>query len=186
MKPDHIEKSVEHNVTDKAPPPLEKWHPALTGDMDLIVTRDGQWLYEGHPIGRESAVRLFSTILRKEDDGEYYLITPVEKWRIQVEDTPLLAHSLAVRGEGQDQVLSVTTNMGETLDIGDEHPLVVDHYPGSDEPRPLVFVRHGAEARLLSSAFYELAELVEEREVDGECWHGVFSQGNFWKISKSG
>lgn len=186
MKPDDIVKSVEQTTTHHSPPAVEKWHPELIGDIDLVVTRDGQWMYEGRPIARESAVRLFSGILRKEDDGEYYLVTPVEKWRIQVEDTPLLAHSLTVRDEGHEQVLSVTTNIGETLDIGDEHPLVVDHYPDSDEPRPLVLVRHGVEARLLSSAYYDLAELAEERQVDGENWHGALSQGIFWKIAKSG
>lgn len=186
MEPDHIVRSVENTASHSSPPAIEKWRPELTGDMDLVVTRDGRWLYAGHPIARESAVRLFSTILRKEEDGEHYLVTPVEKWRIRVEDTPLLAHSLTVRDEGQDQVLSVTTNMGETLEIGDEHPLIVEHYPDSDEPRPLVLVRHGLEARMLSAAFYDLAELVEEHEIDGERWHGVFSQGNFWKIAKSG
>lgn len=186
MKPDHIAKSVKHTDAHKCSRSTDQWHPELTGDMDLVVTRDGQWLYEGRPIGRESAVRLFSNILRKEDDGEYYLVTPVEKWRIQVEDAPLLAHSLAVRGEGQEQVLSVTTNMGDVLEIGEEHPLRVDHYPETHEPRPVVIVRPGIEARLVSSAFYDLAELVEEREIDGESWHGALSQGIFWKISKSG
>ena len=186
MRPDYIVKSVEQNSPQHSPSSLATWHPALTGDMDMVITRDGKWLYEGHPITRESAVRLFSNILRKEDDGEFYLVTPVEKWRVQVEDAPLLAHSLTIQGEGQGQTLSVTTNMGQTLDIGDEHPLIVGHYPDSDEPRPVVLVREGIEARLLSSAFYDLAELAQAQEVDGERWLGVYSQRKFWKIGQDG
>ena len=186
MEPDHIVKSVGNHSKEQCASSLDKWQPELTGDMDLVITRDGKWVYEGHPIPRESATRLFSTILRKEDDGEFYLVTPVEKWRIQVEDTPLLAHSLMVRGEGQEQVLSVTTNMGDVIDINEEHPLIVGQYPDSDEPRPVVMVRKGVEARLVSNAFYELVKLAEDREVDGETWHGVQSQGKFWKIGQHG
>jgi len=184
MEPEHIAKSVNCHA-DEAPP-LEKWHPELTGDMDLTITRDGQWMYQDHPIPRESATRLFSRILRREDDGEFYLVTPVEKWRIQVEDTPLLAHSPTLRGEGRDQVLSVTTNMGDTLDIGEAHPLDIGHYQQTGEPRPVVLVREGIEARLPRSAFYHLVELAQEQNVDGEPWLGVFSQGKFWKIGKPG
>ena len=184
MEPEHIAKSAGcHGDTT---PPLETWHPELTGDMDLTVTRDGRWLYQGHPIPRESAIRLFSRILRREEDGQFYLVTPVEKWRIQVEDTPLLAYSPTLTGEGEDQVLSVTTNMGETLEIGPQHPLQVGQYPETDEPRPVVLVREGIEARLPSAAFYQLVDLAEERELGGERWLGVVSQRKFWKIGQHG
>ncbi len=185
-RPEDIARSVQQATTAKALPPLESWHPELSGDMDLIITRDGNWLYQGAPIAREATVKLFSTILRREDDGEFYLVTPVEKWRIKVEDTPLLAHSLEARGHGEDQVLSVTTNVGESLEIGTEHPLVVGQYPGSDEPRPVVQVRHGLEARLVTAAFYDLADRVEERDVQGKSQLGVLSHGKFWKIGQGG
>ncbi|GGC71664.1 DUF1285 domain-containing protein [Marinobacter halophilus] len=185
-KPDDIAKSVEQATTPRGLPPLEAWHPELSGDMDLIITRDGQWLYQGAPIAREATVKLFATILRREDDGEYYLVTPVEKWRIKVEDTPLLAHSLVSSGGGEQQVLSVTTNVGEILEIGADHPLVVGSYPGTEEPRPIVQVRHGVEARLVTAAFYDLAERVEERDVQGEAQLGVLSHGKFWKIGQGG
>lgn len=185
-KPDELASAVENNAGGKALPPLDQWNPGLLGDMDLLITRDGSWLFEGKPIGREAIVRLFSTILRKEQDGAYYLVTPVEKWRIAVEDTPLLAHSAEATGEGDSQVISVTTNMGETLEIGPDHPLEVGAYPDSDEPRPVVAVRHGVEARLVTNAFYQLAEFVEEQTVNGETVLGVFSHGKFWKIGQGG
>lgn len=185
-KPDDIARSVEQANAPKGLPPLENWHPELSGDMDLTITRDGQWLYQGAPIAREATVKLFSTILRREQDGEYYLVTPVEKWRIRVEDTPLLAHSLECRGDGNNQVISVTTNVGEILDISEQHPLLVGQYPGGEEPRPVVQVRHGLVARLVTAAFYDLANLAEERQVQDEAQLGVLSHGKFWKIGQGG
>ncbi|HET8850746.1 MAG TPA: DUF1285 domain-containing protein [Marinobacter sp.] len=170
----------------RARPPIDQWHPALTGDLDLVIRRDGQWLYEGKPIAREATVRLFSSILRREDDGEFYLVTPVEKWRIRVEDTPLLAHSLTAIGSGEQQVLQLTTNVGDTLDISDSHPLSVGQYPSSHEPRPLIHVAHGVKARLVTAAFYELVNLAQERELAGETVFGVMSHRKFWKIGQSG
>ncbi|MFO8140919.1 MAG: DUF1285 domain-containing protein [Marinobacter sp.] len=185
-KPDDIASSVEQAGSQKGLPPLEKWHPELSGDMDLTITRDGQWLYQGSAIAREATVKLFSTILRREEDGEYYLVTPVEKWRIRVEDTPLLAHSLECRGDGEKQVVSVTTNVGEILEICEQHPLRVGHYPGGEEPRPIVQVRHGLVARLVTAAFYDLVNLAKERQVQGEAQLGVLSHEKFWKIGQGG
>ena len=183
---DDLARSLGENAPPKARPPIDQWHPDFTGDLDLVIRRDGQWIYEGKPIAREATVRLFSTILRREADGEFYLVTPVEKWRIRVEDTPLLAHSLAVLGAGEQQVLQLTTNTGEVLTVSDEHPLSVGQYPSSHEPRPVIAVAHGVVARLVTAAFYELAELAEEREQDGETVYGVLSHGKFWKIGQGG
>ncbi|MBB5320583.1 DUF1285 domain-containing protein [Marinobacter oulmenensis] len=186
MNPDAIFDSVKEASPETNLPPIEDWHPELSGDMDLVISRNGQWLFEGRAIPRQATIRLFSTILRREDDGEYYLVTPVEKWRIQVEDTPLLAHSVEVRGLADDQVITVTTNMGETLEIGERYPLTVENYPDSEEPRPVVGVRRGLEARLVTNAFYDLADLVDEHVVDGETQLGVMSNGKFWKIGENG
>lgn len=186
MNPENLAKQVEKTVKNPGPPPLDQWHPELSGDMDLRISRDGHWIFKGEPLAREAIVRLFSTILRREEDGEYYLLTPVEKWHIQVEDAPLLAHSLRVTGEGDRQVVSVTTNVGESLEIGQDHPLEVGTYPGSDEPRPIVKVRHGVEARLVTAAYYDLAEHVVERNQGGHPVLGVFSHGIFYKIGRSG
>lgn len=187
QKPETIAQQVESvQAPGKGLPPLETWNPDLSGDIDIVIARDGQWLYEGKPIGRDAIVRLFSTILRRESDGHHYLVTPVEKWRISVEDTPLLAHSLEVSGDGRDQILSVTTNTGETLVIGEEHPLHVGVYEGTDEPRPVVDVRHGVEARLVTAAYYDLAALVTEESSGADTVIGVWSSGDFYKIAANG
>lgn len=188
QKPDHIASQIEQSTdAGKGLPPLEKWHPELSGDIDIRISRDGQWLYKGEPLAREAIVRLFSTILRREQDGEYYLVTPVEKWRIVVEDSPLLAHTLEAEGEGESQTLTLTTNVGETLTIGEQHPLVVGTYAAGDEPRPVIKVRHGLEARLVTSAFYDLADRVVERKLsDDSAVLGVWSGGNFYEIGRGG
>jgi len=183
QKPEAIAEQIESAAGAKSKPPLEQWHPELSGDIDIVVNRKGEWLYEGKPIGRESIVRLFSTILRREEDGHYYLVTPVEKWRIQVEDTPLLAHSLKAEGEGDQRTLSVTTSVGEVLQIDDEHPLSVGTYPQTGEPRPVILLPHGLEARLVTSAYYDLAELVAADNPDPEQPMGVWSHGNFYQIA---
>lgn len=186
QSPDNLAKHVKEAVKSPQHPPLEKWHPELSGEMDLLITRDGQWLHKGEPLAREAIVRLFSTILRREDDGEYYLLTPVEKWRIQVEDTPLLAHSLTVEGESEAQVVRLTTNVGEILEVGSEHPLEVGTYSGLDEPRPVIYVRHGLVARLVTAAYYDLTAQMIEKSENGQSVFGVLSRGNFYKIGQAG
>ena len=171
-------------------PPIEKWHPELSGDMDLRISREGSWIFKGNPIKREAIVRLFATILRREKDGHYYLVTPVEKWRISVEDAPLLAHGLEVMGEDKSQVITLTLNTGETVIVGDTHPLHMGHYPNSDEPRPVVDVLHGVEARLTTAAYYDLAALAVEsadeaaNDAKNGCL-GVWSNGVFFKLAKN-
>ncbi|MDV2079887.1 DUF1285 domain-containing protein [Marinobacter xestospongiae] len=160
-------------------PPLEAWHPELSGDIDIRILRDGTWLYQGEPLKRAAIAQLFSTILRRENDGDYYLVTPVEKWRIQVEDAPLLAHGLEREGEGSEQQLWLTTNMDERLPVGADHPLSVGHYPNSEEPRPVIRVRHGLEARLTTATFYDLAEQVVEQDGQG---YGIWSGGEFFPL----
>ena len=187
QKPETIAQQVESaQAPGKGLPPLETWNPELSGDIDIVIARDGQWLYQGKPIGRDAIVKLFSTILRQESDGHHYLVTPVEKWRITVEDTAILAHSLEVSGSGKDQVLSVTTNTGETLLVGDEHPLHIGVYEGTNEPRPVIGLRHGVEARLVTAAYYDLADRVTEESSGEDTVIGVCSSGNFYKIADNG
>ena len=163
-------------------PPIEQWHPELSGDIDIRIARDGQWYYQGEPMAREALVRLFAGILRREDDQSYYLITPVEKWRLQVDDLPFVAHSLEIDNAGAQQQLYLTTNTGERLAISPAHPLQVDHCPQTGEPRPWVYVRRGLEARILTSAFYDLAEIAEPQG-DGDHF-GVWSGGTFFLLGR--
>ncbi|MFE8071709.1 DUF1285 domain-containing protein [Marinobacteraceae bacterium S3BR75-40.1] len=168
-------------ITDSHPP-VDKWNPDLSGDMDMVIQRDGRWLYKGSPLARKEIVKLFSTILRHDDDGEYYLVTPVEKWRIRVEDAPFVAHSVNVEGNGRDQVIWLTTNVDETVAVGANHPLEVLERDG--EPAPYVRVRRNLTALVERNAFYHLVNLAEPHE-GGRNELGVWSQGDFWPLGSA-
>jgi hypothetical protein len=161
-------------------PPVHLWNPDFCGDIDMRIARDGTWFYMGTPIGRERLVRLFSTILRHDEDGKYYLVTPVEKVGIKVEDAPFLAVSMAVEGKGRDQVLTFTTSVGDSAAAGEEHPIrfVVDKATG--EPAPYVHVRARLEALINRAVFYDLVELGTEETREGKSWFGVWSGGVFF------
>jgi hypothetical protein len=152
--------------------------------MDLLITRRGTWVHEGAAIERESLVRLFSTILRCDEDGAYYLVTPVEKWRIQVEDSPFLGVLLAVSGQRETQDLRFITNVGDEVTAGADHPIRVDYATRDAEPVPRLHVRARLWALISRSIFLELAELGEERIIDGERHHGVWSQGQFFSLGR--
>lgn len=157
-------------------PPVHLWNPPNCGDIDIRITRDGRWIHEGAPIAREALVRLFSTILRRDPDG-FYLVTPVEKLRLQVDDAPFVA----VRLDRTDGGLRFVTNVGDAVELGAEHPLRVETDPDSQEPAPYVHVRGGLEARLTRPVFYELVDLAEEQ--DGEL--RVRSNGAWFSLGKA-
>ncbi len=163
-------------------PPLDEWNPPLNGVMDLRITRDGRWYHDGRPIERMALVRLFATILRREPDGHHYLVTPVEKWCIDVEDAPFLAVSLTAAGHGSRQALAFRTNLGESVAVGPDCPLVVEYRAGSEEPAPYVHLRNGLRARLTRSVFLELAELAVPGEAVGGVVYGVWSHGCFFEL----
>lgn len=161
-------------------PPVHLWNPDFCGDIDMRIARDGTWYYMGTPIGRPPMVRLFSTILRHDEDGKYYLVTPVEKVGIQVEDAPFLAVAMQVAGKGRAQVLSFTTNVGDEAVAGPEHPIRFEIDPDSGEPAPYVHVRARLEALIARAVFYDLVELGVEHEHEGALWFGVWSSGQFF------
>ena len=161
-------------------PPVEKWNPAHCGDIDIRIARDGTWYHEGTPVGRKELVRLFSTILRKDPDG-FVLVTPAEKMRIVVEDAPFLAVLMDVRGEGRNQTLAFTTNVGDETVAGPDNPIRVEIDPKTEEPAPYVHVRKGLEARLSSAVFYQLVDLAE---LDGDGFLGVWSGGVFFRLGR--
>ncbi|THD81908.1 MAG: DUF1285 domain-containing protein [Phenylobacterium sp.] len=143
-------------------PPVHLWNPAHTGEIDIVIAKDGSWRHEGARIGREAMVRLFSTILRKDDDG-IYLVTPVEKLKITVEDAPFVAVRVdAATGEGGQPTLRFLTNVGDEVEAGPAHAIRVQ-VDGSGEPRPYLHVRRGLEALIARPVFYELVELGETR-----------------------
>jgi len=142
-------------------PPLHLWQPDLSGDIDIRINTRGEWFHEGDKIGRSKLVKLFSSILRREQDGHYYLVTPVEKWRIQVEDTALIIVDIDVLGRGAEQQLVALSNVGSKFLIGSAHPLSIETSAESGEPKPLVSLEHGLSAKLSRPVFYRLVDLAE-------------------------
>ncbi|MEQ8366376.1 MAG: DUF1285 domain-containing protein [Roseicyclus sp.] len=161
-------------------PPVHLWNPPFCGDLDMEIRRDGTWFYEGTPIGRAPLVRLFSTILKLED-GKFYLVTPVEKVGIRVQDAPFVAQDFAATGDGQAQIVTFTTNVGDSVVAGPDKPIRVER-DETGEPSPYVHVRAGLEALIDRKSFYRLVDLGESHFVDGEDWFGVWSSGAFFKI----
>jgi hypothetical protein len=139
-------------------PPVHLWNPAHSGEIDIVIRRDGRWVHEGAVIGREALVRLFSTVLRKDPDG-FHLVTPVEKMRIVVEDAPFIA----TRVDAEHGVLRFTTNVGDVVEAGPESPIRVEFDAQTGEPRPYLHVRRGLEALIARPVFYELVEMADER-----------------------
>lgn len=167
---------------DRSPPPVEKWDPPFCGDLDIRIARDGTWFYLGSPIGREALVKLFASVLRKDADGRHYLVTPVEKIGITVEDAPLLAVEMAVEGKLETQVLTVRTNLGDLVAIGPEHPLRFEKEPDSGGLKPYVHVRGRLEALFTRALMYQLADLMEERKAPNGVGMGVWSKGRFFEL----
>ncbi|MEP9316375.1 DUF1285 domain-containing protein [Pseudomonas sp. LABIM340] len=167
---------------DKGLPPVHLWNPDCCGDIDMRIARDGTWYYLGTPIGRKPMVRLFSTIIRRDGD-DYFLVTPVEKCGISVDDAPFVAVTLAVEGEGEQQVLRFTTNVEDEVVADAAHPIRVELDPQTQEPSPYVLVRVNLEALIHRNVFYQLVELAVAREIDGVDWLGVWSSGEFFPIA---
>jgi len=165
----------------KGLPPVHLWNPDFCGDIDMRIARDGTWYYLGTPIGRKPMVKLFSTIIRRDGD-DYFLITPVEKVGIKVDDAPFVAVSMQVEGEGEGQLLRFTTNVEEETVAGAEHPMRVELDERTEEPAPYVHVRANLEALIHRNVFYQLVELAVPREIDGHTWLGVWSGGQFFPI----
>lgn len=164
-------------------PPVESWNPPHCGHSDMRIAADGTWYHAGTPIGRLALVKLFSTVLRRELDGRYLLVTPVEKLDIDVEDAPFLAVEVTSDGEGQERQLAFRLLTDELVVAGPDHPLRIETGP-EGEPRPYLHVRgaigQGLEARLVRSVFYELADLaIGERERSGGPL-GLWSGGAFF------
>jgi hypothetical protein len=162
-------------------PPVHLWNPAHCGEIDIVIKKDGSWIHEGGRIGRESLVRLFSTVLRKDPDG-IYLVTPVEKMRITVEDAPFVAVRVD-RIEGQDggEALKFLTNVGDEVEAGPDNAIRVETGAGG-EPRPYLHVRRGLEALISRPVFYELVEMAQARETPQGPRLGVASNGAWFDL----
>ncbi|MBC6407846.1 MAG: DUF1285 domain-containing protein [Rhodobacteraceae bacterium] len=165
-------------------PPVHLWDPPFCGDLDLRIARDGTWFYLGTPIGRLELVRLFSSILRRDGD-KYFLVTPVEKVGIRVDDAPFVAVDFTAAGRGAQQVLTFRTQVGDMAEAGPAHPIRVVRDPQSGEPAPYVLIRANLEALIDRKSFYRLVEHAVHAQHEGCRWFGVWSGGQFFPMIAS-
>jgi hypothetical protein len=189
VKPDPTDASTlaaaARAASAKGPPPVHLWNPPFCGDIDMEIRRDGTWFYQGTPIGRPGLVRLFAGILWREGDA-YFLVTPVEKVGIRVVDAPFVAVDVTAEGTGPDQRLTFTTNVGDTVTAGLDHPLRVTRDPVTGEPAPYVRVRRNLEALIDRKTFYRLVDLGTHADHEGQGWFGLWSGGAFFPMIPSG
>ena len=173
--------AIAEAISNQQLPPVDTWHPTRTGDIDIRIAANGDWFHQGSLIHRSRMVRLFSSVLRADDDGHTYLVTPIERLRIVVEDAPFMAVGLERHGEGDDQSLVFKTNVGDQVIADAAHPIIVEYAEKGGEPSPYVVVRDKLRAKINRAIFYDLAEQAIMK--DGVA--GVYSRGFFMRLGES-
>jgi uncharacterized protein len=168
----------------RGPPPVHLWDPPYCGEIDMRIAADGTWFYQKTPIGRAALVKLFASVLKREGD-HYFLVTPVEKCGIMVDEAPFLAVELAVEGAGlgRSRILHFRTNVDDWVAAGPDNPLRFDPEPATDGLKPFLHVRRNLWAKVTRALFYDLVELGEERDVDGRRMFGVASGAAFFAMA---
>lgn len=168
----------------RGPAPVHLWNPPYCGDLDIRIARDGMWWYLGTPIGRQELVRLFASVLKREDD-RYFLVTPVEKIGISVDDAPFVAVDFEVSDAGPAQAITFETNVGDQTVAGLDNPIRVERDPVTGEPSPYVHVRSGLDALIDRKSYYRLVDIGMHETVGTERWFGLRSGGRFFQIIPS-
>ena len=153
---------------DESLPPVHLWNPPLCENVEMRIDREGRWFFMNSPIGRERMVKLFSKVLRLDEDGEYYLVTPVEKIRVEVEERPFLIIDYQLIKKGKEQLISFETNTSDIFLLDKDHPITVSVNPKTGEPKPYVLVRSNLEGIISRNIYYKLIELAETKKVEGE------------------
>lgn len=175
---------IEHSLNTikvQSEAPVELWEPNFCGNLDIRITKDGSWFYEGSKINRINLVKLFSSILKKEGE-KYFLVTPVEKIGIQVEFAPFVANSMDCLRRGRTQKISFTTNVGDSFDLNYNHPFRIEYNSKTNEPIPYVTVRRNLEALIDRKSFYRLIDLGSIENYKSDVWFGIWSNNCFFPI----
>jgi hypothetical protein len=172
--------ALAEGISARSLPPVDQWHPAHCGDSEMVIHRDGRWTYRGEPIEREAMVRLFATVLRREPDGSFVLVTPAERLTIIVESTPFRAIGMTSEGEGRTRRIGFDIDRADALIVGPAHPLAIVDTPAGPSPR--VLVRGGLEAELSRPLYYELAE---NALAEGASPPGIWSDGAFFALGET-
>jgi len=175
---------IDKHRTGDEPAAAPKWDfdPNSCGDFNMRIGRDGTWYYHGTPIGRKPMCKLFSTVLRRDDSGNFYLVTPVEAGRIEVDDAPFTAVEVISEGTGKERVITFRTNLDHMVTVGSDNPIRVSDDSESGEPSPYVLVRDNLEALILRPQFYQLVEMAEERVEGDSTVFGIWSSGVFFRL----
>lgn len=186
--PTYLAELIEKHRTGREPHAAPRWEfdPESCPEFPFRIARDGKWYYHGSPIDRKELCKLFSSVLRRDAKGNFYLVTPVEQGRIEVEDAPFTAVEAIVTGEGKDMSIAFRTNLDHMVTASAAHPIRVVEDPETGEPSPYIEVRDGLEALILRPQFYELVELCEEREDGDITTLGLWSDGVFFELGKVG
>lgn len=166
-------------------PPVHLWNPEARPDIGLAIEHDGSWTHQGDPFTRRDLAKLFASVLRRESDGAYFLVTPTEKVPVRVRDVPFLAVEMEVSGSGTGQKLVWRTNFDDVVMAGPEHPMRFEEEEESGGVKPYVTVRDGLEARITRALWYDLVELAETVEIDGIEQFGVWSDGCFFALAEA-
>ena len=174
---------VARLVEERKLPPVEHWNPEHCGDSEMRIAADGTWFHQGSPIGRKEMVRLFSSILRREADGGYVLVTPVEKLSIEVDDAPFVAVELSTEGAGESRTLAFRLNTGDLAVADGDHRLSIRGT--AEEPRPYLHVRAGLEALVSRTVFYELAAIALEEQESADAPIGLWSNDTFFPLESA-
>ena len=182
--PEGIAAAARAAIKSRTLPPVMSWNPPFCGDLDIRIARNGTWFYLGTPIGRFELVKLFSSILKIED-GKYFLVTPVEKVGIQVDDAPFIAvdfNEVIIQGE---KALKFETHVGDRVVASSENPIRVERDAITDEPAPYIHIRNGLDALIDRKTFYRLIDKGQHRNHKNEEWFGIISASTFFPIIKS-
>jgi uncharacterized protein len=174
--------ALRHASLAKGPPPVERWNPPFCGDLDMRIAADGTWFYLKTPIGRPALVKLFASVLKREGE-KYFLVTPVEKCGIQVDDAPFLAVELDITDGPAGRVLNFRTNVDDWVACAPEHPLRFEPEAGTGGLKPYLHVRRDLWAKVTRTLFFDLVALGEERDVEGRAMFGVVSMGTFFPMA---
>ena len=169
---------------NKGLPPVERWNPPFCGDIDMRIGTDGTWFYQKTPIGRPALVKLFASVLKREGE-KYFLVTPVEKVGIVVDDAPFIAVEMNTSGGNNGRVLQFRTNVDDWIPAGPGHALRFEPQPKTGGLKPYLHVRRDLWAKVTRALFYDLVALGEECDVNGKRMFGVFSQGEFFAMAEA-
>ncbi len=173
--------SAARKANKRGPAPVHLWDPPFCGDLDMRIARDGTWFYLGTPIGRIELVKLFASVIRRDGDA-YFLVTPVEKVGIRVDDAPFVAVDFSVSNSATDQTLKFITNVDDQAVAGPANPIRVERDPETGEPAPYILIRTNLEALIDRKSFYRLVDIGAHHVVGGENWFGLWSGGQFFPI----